>query len=234
MCWHERVCGQGYQITQQASPIVSQGIVSLQDVLGLPEPKHVRINRIQLEIVRQGMSSARINVRCFGTDPFTPILTCPSVTEVCLSLVADRSSPFTRSCLPQDSGKNMHDVHPTLTFVDLNRAGMPLLEIVSEPDMRSTDEVLAYVRKLSGLLRHINVCQADMSKSQMRVDLNISVRPRLTHPEFAAINSRVGGSRDAQGRGLGDRVEVKNLNSFRAMLAAMNHEFQRQVLYCES
>jgi aspartyl-tRNA(Asn)/glutamyl-tRNA(Gln) amidotransferase subunit B len=71
----------------------------------------------------------------------------------------------------QDSGKNLHDVHPTQTFVDLNRSGMPLLEIVSRPDLRSTEEVVAYVRKLAGLLRHLHICQADMSKSQVSVHI---------------------------------------------------------------
>lgn len=132
-------------------------------------------------------------------------------------------------CVGQDSGKNLHDVHPSLTFVDLNRSGMPLLEIVSRPDMRSADDVIAFVKKLSSMLRHLGVCTADMSKSQMRVDLNISIRPRREHPHFNEIEPRIEGTRDADGRGLGARVEVKNLNSLRAMTAAIEFEFSRQV-----
>jgi aspartyl-tRNA(Asn)/glutamyl-tRNA(Gln) amidotransferase subunit B len=95
--------------------------------------------------------------------------------------------------------------------------------------MRSTAEVLAYVRKLSGLLRHLHICQADMSKSQLRVDLNISVRPSRSHPQFNQLDPLIGGTKDSEGRGLGTRVEVKNLNSFQSMLAAINFEFNRQI-----
>jgi hypothetical protein len=87
----------------------------------------------------------------------------------------------------QDSGKNLHDVHDSLTFVDLNRAGMPLLEIVSRPDMRSIDEVLAYIRKLSGLLRHLHICAADMSKSQVPQYPSESVAKDFPHSIFIFI-----------------------------------------------
>jgi Asp-tRNA(Asn)/Glu-tRNA(Gln) amidotransferase B subunit len=118
---------------------------------------------------------------------------------------------------------------------------------------------MAFVKKLSGLLKHLEVCHADMSKSQvcnffsifyhhtsslffslnfiyssilfsqLRVDLNISVRPKQTHPDFSKLEPFIEGSRDEHGRGLGTRVEVKNLNSLKAMASAIQFEFNRQV-----
>ena len=138
---------QGYQITQQRSPVIRGGEVG-----------DVRIDRVQLE---------------------------------------------------QDSGKSLHDLSPDFSYVDLNRAGMALIEVVTHPDLRGAEEAGAFIRKLSGLLRHIGVCRAQMEDGSMRVDVNVSVK-------------RVG---EAVG---GERVEVKNVNSIRSVMRAIEYEVTRQ------
>ena len=112
--------------------------------------------------------------------------------------------------LEQDSGKSLHDLHPQHSHVDLNRAGMALLEVVTRPELRSAEEAATFVRRLAELLRHIGVCRAQMEEGEMRVDVNVSVRG------------------EGEQRG-GERVEVKNLNSLRAVVRAIEYEVQRQV-----
>jgi aspartyl-tRNA(Asn)/glutamyl-tRNA(Gln) amidotransferase subunit B len=97
--------------------------------------------------------------------------------------------------LEQDAGKSMHDQHPTMSFVDLNRSGVALMEIVSKPDMRSSDEAKAYVTKLRTILRYLGTCDGDMEKGNLRADVNVSVRK--------------------PGAELGTRCEIKNVNSIR-------------------
>jgi aspartyl-tRNA(Asn)/glutamyl-tRNA(Gln) amidotransferase subunit B len=113
--------------------------------------------------------------------------------------------------LEEDAGKSIHDaaIAGDATHVDLNRAGVPLLEIVSEPDMRSAAEAVAYLRTLRSVLRYIDVSDADMERGHFRCDVNVSLRPR--------------GSEQ-----LGTRTEIKNLNSFRAVEAALAAEIRRQ------
>ena len=113
--------------------------------------------------------------------------------------------------LEEDAGKSIHDpaIAGGATHVDLNRAGIPLLEIVSEPDMRSAAEAVAYLRTLRSVLRYIDVSDADMERGHFRCDVNVSLRPR--------------GSEQ-----LGTRTEIKNLNSFRAVEAALAAEIRRQ------
>ena len=113
--------------------------------------------------------------------------------------------------LEEDAGKSIHDpaIAGGATHVDLNRAGVPLLEIVSEPDLRSAAEAVAYLRTLRSVLRYIEVSDADMERGHMRCDVNVSLRPR--------------GS-----TALGTRTEIKNLNSFRAVEAALAAEIRRQ------
>jgi len=119
---------------------------------------------------------------------------------------------ITRIQLEQDSGKNVHDLHPSRTYVDLNRAGVGLMEIVSEPDMRSSEQAAAYIRKLTQLLQHLGTCRAHMEDGSLRCDVNISVRREGATPDE-----------------YGERVEVKNLNSIRSLQRAIEHEFARQV-----
>src|SRR5215208_5407598 len=109
----------------------------------------------------------------------------------------------------QDAGKLMHDQHPTKTYVDLNRCGVALMEIVSRPDMRSPAEAGAYVRKLRAILRYVGSCDGNMEEGSMRADVNVSVRK--------------------PGEELGTRTETKNVNSVRFVMAVVEHEAKRQV-----
>ncbi len=116
---------------------------------------------------------------------------------------------LTRIHMEEDAGKNIHDAHSDASLVDLNRTGVPLLEIVSEPDMRSPEEAGAYLRNLHALLQYIEVCDGNLEEGSFRCDANISLRP--------------------QGRSqFGTKVEIKNLNSFRAVEKAILHEIGRQ------
>jgi len=116
---------------------------------------------------------------------------------------------ITRLHLEQDAGKSLHDQHPTLTYVDLNRSGVGLMEIVSEPDMRSAEEAGAYLRKLRSILRYLGTCDGNMEEGSMRCDCNVSVR-------------RPGGP-------LNTRCEIKNVNSVRYVMQAIDYEARRQV-----
>jgi aspartyl-tRNA(Asn)/glutamyl-tRNA(Gln) amidotransferase subunit B len=111
--------------------------------------------------------------------------------------------------LEQDAGKSLHDQHPTMSFVDLNRAGVALMEIVSKPDLRSSDEAKAYVAKLRTILRYLGTCDGDMEKGSLRADVNVSVRK--------------------PGAPLGTRCEIKNVNSIRFIGQAIEYEARRQI-----
>jgi aspartyl-tRNA(Asn)/glutamyl-tRNA(Gln) amidotransferase subunit B len=147
---------QGYQISQYKSPIVGEGIVSVD----LPDGSSidVGIERVHLE---------------------------------------------------QDAGKSIHDQHPTLSLVDLNRSGVALMEIVSKPDIRSSEQAKAYVSKLRSILRYLGTCDGDMEKGNLRADVNVSVR--------------------RPGDGLGTRCEIKNVNSIRFIGQAIEYEARRQI-----
>ncbi len=121
----------------------------------------------------------------------------------------------TRAHLEEDAGKSLHEDFHGLTGIDLNRAGTPLLEIVSEPDMRSAKEAVAYMRKLHELVRYLEICDGNMQEGSFRCDANVSVRPR-GQAEF------------------GTRAEIKNINSFRFVEKAINHEIERQIDLIES
>ena len=109
----------------------------------------------------------------------------------------------------QDAGKLMHDQHPTMSYVDLNRSGVALMEIVSRPDMRSPAEAGAYLRKLRAILRYVGSCDGNMEEGSMRADVNVSVRK--------------------PGAEFGTRTETKNVNSVRFVMAVIEHEARRQV-----
>ncbi len=111
--------------------------------------------------------------------------------------------------LEQDAGKSLHDQSPTMSFVDLNRSGVALMEIVSKPDLRSADEAKAYVGKLRTILRYIGSCDGDMEKGSLRADVNVSVR--------------------RPGEPLGTRCEIKNVNSIRFIGQAIDTEARRQI-----
>ena len=147
---------QGYQISQDKSPVVGEGEV----VVDLPDGETVTvgIERLHLE---------------------------------------------------QDAGKSLHDRHPTMSFVDLNRAGVALMEIVSKPDLRSANDAKAYVAKLRSILRYLGPCDGDMEKGSLRADVNVSVRK--------------------PGAPLGTRCEIKNVNSIRFIGQAIEYEARRQI-----
>ncbi|MBN9445604.1 MAG: Asp-tRNA(Asn)/Glu-tRNA(Gln) amidotransferase subunit GatB [Bosea sp.] len=111
--------------------------------------------------------------------------------------------------LEQDAGKSIHDQHPTMSFVDLNRSGVALMEIVSKPDLRSSEEAKAYVSKLRTILRYLGTCDGDMEKGNLRADVNVSVRK--------------------PGDELGTRCEIKNVNSIRFIGQAVEAEARRQI-----
>ncbi len=116
--------------------------------------------------------------------------------------------------IEQDAGKLMHDQHPSFSYVDLNRSGVALMEIVSKPDMRSPEEAGAYVRKLRSILRYVGSCDGNMEQGSMRADVNVSVR--------------------RPGEPFGTRTETKNVNSVRFIMATIEYEANRQVDVLES
>jgi aspartyl-tRNA(Asn)/glutamyl-tRNA(Gln) amidotransferase subunit B len=116
----------------------------------------------------------------------------------------------TRAHLEEDAGKSLHDDYAGMTGIDLNRAGTPLLEIVSEPDMRSAKEAVAYMKKIHSLVQYIGICDGNMQEGSFRCDANVSVRPK-GQEEF------------------GTRAELKNINSFRFVERAINIEVERQI-----
>ncbi|MGH6892364.1 MAG: Asp-tRNA(Asn)/Glu-tRNA(Gln) amidotransferase subunit GatB, partial [Dongiaceae bacterium] len=116
---------------------------------------------------------------------------------------------ITRLHLEQDAGKSLHDQHPTKSYIDLNRSGIALMEIVSEPDMRSADEAAAYLKKLRSILRYLGTCDGNMDEGSMRCDVNVSVR-------------KPGGE-------LGTRCEIKTVNSIRYVQQAIEYEARRQI-----
>ena len=112
--------------------------------------------------------------------------------------------------LEQDAGKSLHDQDPSNSFVDLNRSGIALMEIVSKPDMRTPDEVSAYVKKLRSIMRYLNTCDGNMDEGSLRADVNVSV-------------TEIGAS------DLGTRCEIKNVNSIKFMQQAIEYEAKRQI-----
>jgi aspartyl-tRNA(Asn)/glutamyl-tRNA(Gln) amidotransferase subunit B len=131
--------------------------------------------------------------------------------EIVIDLPDGRSRTvgITRLHLEQDAGKSLHDQHPDKTFVDLNRSGVALMEIVSEPDMRSAEEAAAYIRKLRSILRYLGTCDGNMEEGSLRCDVNVSVRK--------------------PGDPLGTRCEIKNVNSVRFVMQAIEYEASRQI-----
>jgi aspartyl-tRNA(Asn)/glutamyl-tRNA(Gln) amidotransferase subunit B len=130
--------------------------------------------------------------------------------EIVLEDGARKAIGVTRAHLEEDAGKSFHEGFGSSSGIDLNRAGTPLLEIVSEPDMRSAREAIAYMKKVHTLVRYLEICDGNMQEGSFRCDANVSVRPK--------------GARE-----YGTRCEIKNLNSFRFVERAINHEVERQV-----
>ena len=143
----------------------------------------------------------------------------PIVAEGALEIVLDDGARkrvgITRAHLEEDAGKSLHEGLPGLTGIDLNRAGTPLIEIVSEPDLRSAKEAVAYMKKVHTLVRYLGICDGNMQEGSFRCDANVSVRRRGADK-------------------FGTRAEIKNLNSFRYVEKAINFEVERQIELIES
>lgn len=154
-------------------------------------PKGYQISQYELPIVRQGRVEIELE------DGSTKVI------------------GITRAHLEEDAGKSLHEDFHGMTGIDLNRAGTPLLEIVSEPDMRSAKEAVAYMKKIHALVRYLEICDGNMQEGSFRCDANVSVRPKGQHK-------------------FGTRTELKNLNSFRFMERAINYEVERQIDILES
>ncbi len=140
--------------------------------------------------------------------------------QIVISVGPDRQGEFEdveigieRLHLEQDAGKSMHDQHPTMSYIDLNRSGVALMEIVSKPDLRSSDEAKAYMTKLRSIVRYLGTCDGNMDEGSMRADVNVSVR-------------KPGGE-------FGTRCEIKNVNSIRFIGQAIEYEARRQIAIIE-
>ncbi|EYD77154.1 Aspartyl-tRNA(Asn) amidotransferase subunit B / Glutamyl-tRNA(Gln) amidotransferase subunit B [Rubellimicrobium mesophilum DSM 19309] len=123
----------------------------------------------------------------------------------------------------QDAGKSIHDMDPTMSFVDLNRTGVALMEIVSRPDIRGPEEAAAYVSKLRQIMRYLGTCDGDMQHGNLRADVNVSVCRPGTYERFL----------EGDASGLGTRCEIKNMNSLRFIQQAIDHEARRQIAILE-
>jgi aspartyl-tRNA(Asn)/glutamyl-tRNA(Gln) amidotransferase subunit B len=142
----------------------------------------------------------------------------PVVGKGRLSILVDGAEQIvgvTRAHLEEDAGKSLHEDFEGYSGIDLNRAGTPLLEIVSEPDMRCAKEAVAYLKKLHALVRYLGICDGNMQEGSFRCDANVSVRPKGQ-------------------KKFGTRAEIKNLNSFRFVEKAINYEVERQIELLQS
>jgi aspartyl-tRNA(Asn)/glutamyl-tRNA(Gln) amidotransferase subunit B len=135
--------------------------------------------------------------------------------EIQLADGSNKTIGITRAHLEEDAGKSVHDGFFDNTGVDLNRAGTPLIEIVSEPDMRSSEEAIAYLKKIHSIIRYLKICDGNMQEGSFRCDANVSVRPKGQNE-------------------LGTRTELKNLNSFKFIEQAIEFEIERQIDVIES
>ena len=148
----------------------------------------------------------------------------PIVGEGEIVVERDDGSTFTvrieRLHLEQDAGKSIHDMDPDYTYIDLNRAGTALMEIVSKPDMRTSEDAAAYVKKLRTILRYIGSCDGDMEKGNLRADVNVSVCRPGDYEKFRETGSF---------SHLGTRCEIKNVNSYRYIQQAIEYEARRQI-----
>ncbi len=162
----------GYQITQDKTPICTEGYIDIPNTRG----------------TEQATSAA---------PQHAPV--APGMTRI----------GITRIHMEEDAGKSIHDMDPFNTLVDLNRAGVPLVEIVSEPDIRSGQEAYDYLVEVRRLVRYLDICDGNMEEGSLRCDANISLRPKGTEA-------------------FGTRCEVKNMNSFRNVMRAIEYEAQRQ------
>ena len=145
----------------------------------------------------------------YQISQFTQPIVGKGSIEIDLKDGSSKKIGITRLHLEQDAGKSVHDLEPNKTYIDLNRSGIGLMEIVSEPDIRSAEEAQEYVKKLRSILRYIGTCDGNMDEGSLRCDVNISVRKK--------------------GEELGTRSEIKNVNSIKSIGQAVDYEFKRQI-----
>ena len=215
----------GFQITQNRHPIVTDG-------------------QVRFALTRRDQAGDSSQIGDGGSRSGSAGRSEPASTT-------ERVVRIKQLQLEQDSGKSIHDLSPTMTYVDLNRAGVGLMEIVTEPDLYSSGEAAACVRSLTELMRHIGTCDGQMEAGSLRCDVNVSVRPVELVVEAAAAGGQqvadadqadqadqadVGGGAlhwavpcTRGERQEGGRVEIKNLNSLKSMVQAIDYEAQRHV-----
>ena len=145
----------------------------------------------------------------YQISQFTQPIVGKGSIEIDLKDGSSKKIDITRLHLEQDAGKSVHDLEPNKSYIDLNRSGIALMEIVSEPDIRSAEEAQEYVKKLRSILRYIGTCDGNMEEGSLRCDVNISVRKK--------------------GEELGTRSEIKNVNSIKSIGQAVDYEFKRQI-----
>jgi len=172
------------------APVAPRSVFARKNYFYPDLPKGYQISQYELPIVNQGQIQIEIDGK-------------------------EKTIGITRAHLEEDAGKSLHEDFHGLSGIDLNRAGTPLLEIVSEPDMRSPKEAIAYMKKIHSLVRYLDICDGNMQEGSFRCDANVSVRPQ-GQKEF------------------GTRSELKNLNSFRFVERAINIEIERQIDLLES
>jgi aspartyl-tRNA(Asn)/glutamyl-tRNA(Gln) amidotransferase subunit B len=181
----------GYQITQQRHPLASNGLLEIE--VGATPEHHSYRKTVRITRIQLEQDSGN----AFKEHPLSPF---PSLSGWI--------------------GKSVHDVIAHHSLIDLNRAGVPLMEIVFEPDLRSSQEAAQTLRQLQHLLRHVGTSDANMEEGGMRADLNVSVR-RVVEGEEGPISSPL--------PPMGPRVEIKNMNSVRFLARAVEYETRRQV-----
>ncbi len=142
-------------------------------------------------------------------------IVCDGYIDIKLEEQPTKTIRIRRAHLEEDAGKSLHNAYQGMSGIDLNRAGTPLLEIVTEPDMRSAKEAVAYLKILHTLVRYLEICDGNMQEGSFRCDANVSIRPR------GSIQ-------------LGTRTELKNINSFRFVERAINYEIERQIMVLEN
>ncbi len=145
----------------------------------------------------------------YQISQFTQPIVGKGSIEIDLKDGSSKEIGITRLHLEQDAGKSVHDLEPNKSYIDLNRSGIALMEIVSEPDIRSAEEAQEYVKKLRSILRYIGTCDGNMEEGSLRCDVNISVRKKEEE--------------------LGTRCEIKNVNSIKSIGQAIDYEFKRQI-----
>ena len=187
-------------------PVVNEKAIEFAVKLGIAVNANIREEN---QFARKNYFYADLPKGYQITQDKTPICTGGFVTAK-LKEGVEKKITLTRIHMEEDAGKSLHDIDPFETLVDLNRAGTPLLEIVSEPELRSGEEAYAYLTEVRKLVRYLDICDGNMEEGSLRCDANISVMLKGA-PEF------------------GKKVEVKNMNSFRNVQRAIDFEIKRQV-----